>query len=156
MSCIRCFSLLLACIFILALMLGFETSCAQVDARQKVIEFLRSAQMGDKLDAPVRISVTDSGVISIVDEGHFITQHIVMQPEVSADVEVIKESNVRILPSCTKAVIITHGWIDKGAGSWPADIAVAISQRVDPNEWMWGFFDWVGGSAVVRPVDAPK
>lgn len=156
MNCIRRVTSLLASVFILALMLGFETSYAQIDARQKVIEFLRSAQMGDKLDAPVRISVSDSGVICIADEGHFIAQHVVMQPELSADVEVIKESDFEIPPSCTKAVIVTHGWIDKGGGSWPADIAAAISQRVDPNEWVCGFFDWAGGAAVVSPVDAAK
>ena len=142
--------------FLLAGTLAFEMAYAQIDAREKVIEFLRSADMGDKLDAPVRISVSDSGLICIVDEGDFITQHVVMQPELSADVEVIKESDFEIPPSCTKAVIVTHGWIDKGGGSWPADIAAAISQRVDPNEWVCVFFDWAGGAAVISPVDAAK
>lgn len=142
--------------FLVAGTLVFEMACAQIDAREKLIKFLRSADMGAKLDAPVRISVNDSGVVCITDEGDFITQHIVMQPELSADVEVIKESDFEIPPSCTKAVIVTHGWIDKGGGSWPADIAVAISQRVDPNEWVCGFFDWAGGAAVVSPVDAAK
>lgn len=142
--------------FLLAGTLAFEMAYAQIDAREKVIEFLRSADMGDKLDAPVRISVSDSGLICIVDEGDFITQHVVMQPELSADVEVIKESDFEIPPSCTKAVIVTHGWIDKGGGSWPADIAAAISQRVDPNEWACGFFDWADGASVVSPVDAAK
>jgi hypothetical protein len=112
--------------------------------------------MGDKLDAPVRISVTDSGIISIADEGHFIAQHIVMQPELGADIKVIKEPDFEIRPTCTKAVIVTHGWLDKGADSWSADMAAAISQRVDPNEWVCGFFDWAGGASVVRPVDSAK
>ena len=142
--------------FLVAGTLALGITYAQVDARQKVIEFLRSADMGAKLDAPVRISVTDSGVVCIADEGDFITQHVVMQPELSAGVEVIKEPDFKIPPTCTKAVIVTHGWIDKGGGSWPADIAAAISQRVDPNEWVCGFFDWAGGASVVRPVDSAK
>jgi len=143
-------------LFFLLILLGTQTVRGQIDARQKVIEFMRSADMGDKLDAPVRISVTDSGIISIADEGHFITQHVVMQTELNADVEVIKEQDFKIPPTCTKAVIVTHGWLDKGADSWSADIATAISQRVDPNEWVCGFFDWAGGASVVTPVDSAK
>ena len=142
--------------FLVAGTLAFEMAYAQIDARQKLIEFLRSADMGAKLDAPVRISIGETGVVCIADEGEFITQHVVMQPKLSADVEVIEKSNLRIPPSCTKAVIITHGWIDKAGGSWPADMAATISQRVDPNEWMCSFFDWAGGAAVVSPVDAAK
>jgi len=149
-------TLFLVSLFILAGPLGPETAYTQIDARQKVIEFMRSADMGDKLDEPVRISGTDSGVISITDEGHFIAQHVVMQPKLGADVEVIKEPDCKIPATCTKAVIVTHGWLDKGADSWPADIATAISQRVDPNEWVCGFFGWAGGASVVRPVDSAK
>jgi hypothetical protein len=143
-------------LFVLLILLGGQPVRGQIDAREKVIEFMRSADMGNKLDAPVRISVADSGIISITDEGEFITQHLVMQPELSADVEVIKESDFKIPPACTKAVIVTHGWLDKGAESWSADIATAISQRVDPNEWVCGFFDWAGGASVVRPVDSAR
>jgi len=143
-------------LFVLLTLLSGRAVRGEIDARQKVIEFIRSADMGARLDAPVRISVSDSGIISIADEGHFIAQHVVMQPELSADVEVIEKSNLRIPPSCTKAVIVTHGWIDKAGGSWPADMAAAISQRVDPNEWMCSFFDWAGGAAVISPVDACK
>jgi len=143
-------------LFVLLTLFSGQAVRGEIDARRKVIEFMRSADMGDKLDAPVRISVTDSGIISIADEGHFITQHVVMQPELNADVEVIKEQDFEIPPACTKAVIVTHGWLDKGADSWPADMAAAISQRVDPNEWVCGFFDWAGGAGVVRPVDSAK
>jgi len=143
-------------LFVLLPLLSGQAVRGEIDAREKVIEFMRSADMGDKLDAPVRISVTDSGIISIADEGHFIAQHVVMQPELRGDVEVIKEPGFEIRPTCTKAVIVTHGWLDKGADSWPADIATAISQRVDPNEWVCGFFDWAGGASVVRPVDSAK
>jgi hypothetical protein len=143
-------------IFVLFTLLSGQTVHGEIDAREKVIEFLRSADMGDRLDAPVRISVDKTGVVCISDEGHFITQYVLMQPELSADVEVIKEPDFEIPPSRTKAVIVTHGWIDKGSDSWPADMAVAISQRVDPNEWVGGFFDWSGGAAVVSPVDAAK
>jgi len=149
-------TLFLVSVFILAGPLGPETAYAQIDARQKVIEFMRSAEMGDKLDEPVRISGTDSGIIRITDEGHFITQHVVMQPELGADVEVIKEPDFKIPATCTKAVIVTHGWLDKGAGSWPADMANAISQRVDPNEWVCIFFDWANGASVVSPVECAK
>ncbi len=142
--------------FFLVMILALGSAYAQIDARERLIEFLRSADMGAKLDVPVRISVSDSGVVCIADEGDFITQHVVMQPELSTDAEVIKEPDFKIPSSCTKAVIVTHGWIDKGVGSWPADIAAAISQRVDPNEWVCVFFDWAGGAAVVSPVDAAK
>jgi len=55
-----------------------------------------------------------------------------------------------------KIVVVTHGWIDKGASDWPADIAQAFVERTDPNEWVCAFFDWKGGAAVVSPVDAAK
>jgi len=142
--------------FLAAGTLAVGTVHAQIDPREKVIEFMRSVDMADKLDAPVRISVNDSGVVCIADEGHFIAQHVVMQPELSAQVKVIKEPDFRIPPACTKAVIVTHGWLDTGADSWPADIAAAINQRVDPNEWVCGFFDWAGGASVMRPVDSAK
>jgi len=143
-------------LFVLLTLLSGQVVRGEIDAREKVIEFMRSADMADKLDAPVRISVNDSGVVCITDEGHFITQYVLKQPELSADVAVIKEPDFEIPPTCTKAVIVTHGWLDTGADSWPADMAAAISQRLDPNEWVCGFFDWAGGASVVRPVDSAR
>ncbi|MHC4722228.1 MAG: hypothetical protein ACYS6I_05910, partial [Planctomycetota bacterium] len=142
--------------FLLAAALAFETACAQSEAREKVIEFLRSAGLGDKLDAPVKISITDSGVICIADKGDFFNQYVITEPAVSADAAVVMDSQLSIPSSCTKAVIVTHGWIDKASGDWPADIAGAIKQRVDPNEWVCAFFDWTGGAAVMNPLDAAK
>jgi len=86
-------------LFVLLTLLSGQAVRGEINAREKVIEFMRSADIGEALDAPVRISLTDSGVICIADEGHFITQYVLTQPELSTDVEVIKESNVKIPPA---------------------------------------------------------
>jgi len=143
-------------VFFLLAVFGYGASCAQIDARQRVIELLRSVGLGEKIDAPVRISTTDSGLICIADEGDFFTQYVIMELQNRAETNIVMESNLSIPSRCTKAVIVTHGWIDEAFGSWPADIAGAISQRVDPNEWVCGFFDWTGGAAAASPVDAAK
>lgn len=53
-------------------------------------------------------------------------------------------------------VIVTHGWIKKGRGGWPEDMAYAIHNRVDPNNWLCGYFDWSQGARTVNPTDAAK
>lgn len=58
--------------------------------------------------------------------------------------------------SGTGLVIATHGWIKKGKGGWPEDMAVAIYNCVDPNMWLCGYFDWSEGARSVNPTDAAK
>jgi hypothetical protein len=53
-------------------------------------------------------------------------------------------------------VISTHGWIEEGRGDWPEDMAVDIQNRVDPNMWFCGYFDWSKGAKKINPTDAAK
>jgi len=133
-----------------------ETAFADVDARQKVIEFMTSAGLSEELYAPVNISQDQAGVISIADKGRFFMQYMVVEPNVSADANLVTDPNLKIPSSVNKAVIITHGWIDKAANDWPADLAEEIRKKVDPNEWLCALFDWRRGAAVVTPVYAVK
>jgi len=126
------------------------------DARAEVIKFMRSVGWDKKLAAGVKVSADGAGVIEITDEGVFIVQYMIVGPAVCADAKIDVDSNVKILRSVNKAVVVTHGWLDKSAGDWPYDIAEAITGRVDPNEWVCVFFDWRGGAAVINPVDAAK
>jgi len=52
-------------------------------------------------------------------------------------------------------VVVTHGWIEKG-DDWPQDMAEAISGRVDPNQWLCGYFDWSKGARTINPADAAE
>ena len=53
-------------------------------------------------------------------------------------------------------VVVTHGWIEGGAGDWAQEIALAVQKRVDANVWLCGYFDWSKGSQTVNPTDAAK
>jgi hypothetical protein len=53
-------------------------------------------------------------------------------------------------------VIVTHGWIEKGKGSWPEDMAAAIYNRVQPDNWLCGYFDWSKEAKTINPTDAAK
>ncbi len=53
-------------------------------------------------------------------------------------------------------VVVTHGWVEKGKGDWPEDMAAAISQKTDPNEWLCGCFDWSKGARTINPTDAAR
>lgn len=59
-------------------------------------------------------------------------------------------------PSAKYMVIVTHGWIEKGKGKWPQDMAEAISERVDTNDWLCSYFDWSKGAATINPTDAAQ
>lgn len=59
-------------------------------------------------------------------------------------------------PRHTGLVVVTHGWIEKGHGKWPQDMAEAISSRVDPNQWACGYFDWSKGARTINPADAAE
>jgi hypothetical protein len=51
-----------------------------------------------------------------------------------------------------KIVIATHGWFEREP--WPANLATAIKSKVDPNEWLCGWFDWRKEAKFVNPRDA--
>jgi len=49
-------------------------------------------------------------------------------------------------------VIVTHGWIERE--EWPRNLAFDIRSKVDSNEWVCGWFDWLHEARVVNPRDA--
>jgi len=53
-------------------------------------------------------------------------------------------------------VVVVHGWLDKGNGDWPEDMAKQIAQRVDCNQWDCGYFNWSKGAGTINPTDAAK
>ena len=142
---------ILAIVIFLSGIFGLNTVLADSDTRQKVIELLTSVGLSEQLKAGVKISSDASGVISIADQGNFFMQYMVVEPNTSADANLIIDPNIKIPSSVNKAVIVTHGWIDKASSDWPADIAEEIRKKVDPNEWVCVLFDWWGGAAVVNP-----
>jgi hypothetical protein len=54
----------------------------------------------------------------------------------------------------SKIIIATHGWIEREP--WPGDLALAIRNRVDANEWLCGWFDWHNEARVINPRDAAR
>ena len=135
---------------------GVVVGGSKTDLRKDLISFLRKAGLDEELDAGVSVSMDKSGNVRILDEGTFFMQYIVMEPQKSADADIVIDPNVTIPASCNKLVIVTHGWIDKFDGDWSADTARQIGKKVDPNEWVCGSFDWHRGALVVNPVDAAK
>ena len=132
----------------------FADTAAQEQARRKVVELLRSAGLDKELDAKVTVAAGKGSALSISDGGNYFMQYVIVGPDNSGDAEVVIDSDVDVPASCDKMVVVTHGWIDKGQSSWPADVAAAIGDRVDPNEWVCCYFDWQGGANVVTPVEA--
>jgi hypothetical protein len=53
-------------------------------------------------------------------------------------------------------IVITHGWIEKGAGNWPEDMALEIHKRIDPNDWLCGYFDWEKGARTINATNAAE
>ena len=53
-------------------------------------------------------------------------------------------------------VVVTHGWIEKGIGGWPEDMAVEIQKKVEPNRWICGYFDWSEGAKTLNATRAAK
>jgi hypothetical protein len=109
-----------------------------------------------KLDAPVTISQTEVGCLSIRDEGIFAFQHELLTPETATEPNVVLEKSVAVNPGADKLVVVTHGWMDKGENSWPDEMAAVIGERVDPNEWVCAFYDWKGGSVVITSIQAAE
>ena len=56
----------------------------------------------------------------------------------------------------TYLVIVTHGWVEKGKGGWPEDMAVAIHKRVGSEKWVCGYFDWSQGAKTLNATKAAK
>jgi hypothetical protein len=65
----------------------------------------------------------------------------------------VKEPNLP-RPDDLKIVVATHGWFERR--NWPQDLAMAIRGRVDPNEWLCGWFDWRPEAMVANPRDAAQ
>ncbi|MHC4133286.1 MAG: alpha/beta hydrolase family protein [Planctomycetota bacterium] len=53
-------------------------------------------------------------------------------------------------------VVITHGWIEKGPGNWPEEMALEIQKRIDPNNWLCGYFDWEKGARTINATSAAE
>jgi hypothetical protein len=64
-----------------------------------------------------------------------------------------EEVNLPQIEGCN-VVVVTHGWIDWEP--WPEDLALAIRNKVDPNEWLCGWFNWRNEARVVNPRDAAQ
>ncbi len=56
----------------------------------------------------------------------------------------------------TGLAIAAHGWIEKGQNGWPEEMADAIQSRVDPNDWLCGYFDWAEGARTINATSAAK
>ncbi|MFC1738076.1 hypothetical protein ACFL1G_03390 [Planctomycetota bacterium] len=56
----------------------------------------------------------------------------------------------------TGLVIATHGWIEKGQNGWPEEMANAIQEKVDPSDWLCGYFDWADGARTINATSAAK
>ena len=142
--------------FLAAATTGCLGASPNVETRQKMISAVKKAGLEHKLDMPVEVSTNDNGTVCIADKGKFFMQYMIEGPEKSADARVITDADLNIPASCTKAVIVTHGWLDKADSDWPMDLAAAMRKKTDPNEWLCAYFDWQGGAKVPNPVDAAK
>ena len=129
---------------------------AEFDARKEVIKLMEESPLKKYLNAPVTITQTDGGMLSIRDEGIFAFQHELLTAEAAADPNVVVDKGVTVNPKADKLVMVVHGWMDKGQDSWPSEMAEAIGDRTDPNEWVCGSYDWRGGSIVITSIQAAE
>jgi hypothetical protein len=53
-------------------------------------------------------------------------------------------------------VVAVHGWIEKGGGDWPEDMALEVSKRVDSNLWLCAYFDWSEGAKTLHATKAAE
>jgi hypothetical protein len=104
----------------------------------------------------VTVTQPDCRCLSIKDEGIFAFQYELLRPEVTADPNVVIDMPLKIPPEADKLVMVVHGWMDKGENDWPSEMAAAIGERTDPNEWACGSYDWKGGSIVFTSVQAAE
>ena len=105
---------------------------------------------------PVLISFDEDGLLRVWDKGKYFSQYIVRTPEKSAHAEIVKEYEQKELEgkAASRIVIVVHGWVDKGIGSWPNFVAKSISDELKTKGWLVGYFDWHGGSFVMNPTNA--
>ncbi|MHC4882287.1 MAG: hypothetical protein ACYTCV_06775, partial [Planctomycetota bacterium] len=99
---------------ILTLLLMTSLCFAEFDAREEIIKLMQKNGLKKYLDAPVTVTQTDAGCLSIRDKGIFAFQHELLKPEISADPNVVIKKSVTINPKADKLVIVVHGWMDKG------------------------------------------
>ena len=142
--------------YILFCILTAAICFAEFDAREEIVKLMQKNGLQQYLNAPVTVSQTDAGCLSIRDKGIYAFQHELLAPEAATDPNVVIDKDVHIHPQADKLVIVVHGWMDKGQNSWPSEMAAAIGQRVDPNEWICGSYDWRGGSVVITSVQAAE
>ena len=139
------------------ILLFVSLAFAEFDARQEIIKFMEGNKDLEKyLRAPVTVTQDECGCLSIKDEGIFAFQYELLRPEGSTDPNVVVDKNVVVSGSADKLVMVVHGWMDKGENDWPSEMAAAIGERVDPNEWACGSYDWKGGSIVFTSVQAAE
>lgn len=143
-------------LFLLTLTLTVEANFSAQKARIAAIKFMKENNLGDKLKEPVKITQDLSGVLRITDPGSYIVQYMILTPKNKSvtDPNIVRQLKISIPKTCDKAVIVTHGWIDKGAGDWPADMAKAFRDKTNPDEWMSLYFDWENGATIASPIDA--
>jgi len=142
---------------ILYLLLLASYTFAEFDARQEIIKFMEGNKTLEKyLRAPVTVIQEECECLSIKDEGIFAFQYELLRPEGSADPNVVIDKNVTVPARADKLVMVVHGWMDKGENDWPSEMAAAIGERVDPNEWVCGSYDWKGGSVVFTSIQAAE
>jgi len=141
-------------ICILIFLGGLAACDAEFNARQEIIKLMENQGMEKYLQAPVIVTASPSGVISIADKGIYVIQHELLRPDVSADPNIVVSGPLNINPSADKLTIVTHGWLDKSQKDWPYEMAEAICARTDPNNWICAAYDWKGGSAVISSVQA--
>ena len=133
----KCFAAGILCLMLLvALSPMLAGGDSKQKARENIIKLLRSSKMNKELDGAVTVTADRVGLLCIRDPGNYLTQYIIATPDskIATDPNVIIDAGVDVPASVTHAVIVTHGWIDKGAKDWPADIAGAIRDKVDPND----------------------
>lgn len=141
---------------ILLILIAGTAWCQRGDARQGVVRFMEQVGLEGYLSAGVEIGWSEAGVLEIADGGTFIVQYMIVGPEAAAEPNVLVDAGVEIPARADKLVVVTHGWIDRASSRWPADIAAALAEKTDPNEWVCAVFDWQGGAGVINPVDAAK
>ena len=129
---------------------------AEFDARREVIKLMEDTPLEKYLAAPVTVTQTDEGALAIADEGIFAFQHALLTPEVATDPNVVIDKGVYINPNADKLVVVVHGWMDTGENAWPSEMAAAIGERTDSNEWVCAAYDWRGGSIVMTSVHAAE
>lgn len=131
-------------------------SFAEFDIRQETIKLLEKAGLQQYLTAPVTVTQTDDGPLLIRDTGIYAFQYELLRPAASNDPNVVIDSAVSLDPEADKLVIVTHGWWDKGRADWPIDMAAALCEKTEPNQWVCGAYDWQGGSNVISSVQAAE